>query len=110
MGQGVAADFGQGSGEFDSGGSAADDHKIKRFAGDPPADGLAFGQFEGQQNAAADFERVFDGLEAGSESFPFVVAEIGVAGAGGDDQGIVRNFLASFSAASAPRGVRGRSP
>ncbi len=55
--------------------------------------GAAFGEFEGQQNAAADFERVLDGLEAGRESFPFVVAEIGVAGAGGDDEGIVRNLL-----------------
>ena len=60
-----------------------------RFAGGGPA----FREFERQQNAAADFERVLDGLEAGRESLPFVVAEIGVAGAGGNDQVIVGNFL-----------------
>ena len=63
--------------------------RIVSFAGS----GLPLGQFEGQQNAAADFERVLDGLESGRESFPLVVAEIGVAGAGGDDERIVRNFL-----------------
>src|SRR5580698_7403854 len=52
-----------------------------------------FGKFEGQQNATADFDRVLDSLQAGGESFPFVVAEIGVAGSGGDNEGIVRNCL-----------------
>ena len=57
-----------------------------------PAAAVAFGEFEGQQHAAANFERIFNGLEAGSEWFPFVVAEVGVAGARGDDQVIIGNF------------------
>ena len=113
VGEGVTADFGEGSGEFDSGGAGADDHEVQRIASFAGS-GAAFGKFKGEQNAAADFERVLDGLEAGRESFPFVVAEIGVAGAGGDDEGIVGNFLIIVCASScslrfAPRGVRGRS-
>ena len=44
---------------------------------------LALRQFEGQEHAAADFKRVFDGLEAGGIGLPFVVAEVTVGGAGG---------------------------
>src|ERR1700693_5856570 len=88
--EGVTADFGEGSGEFDSGGACAYDHEVQRivtFAGS----GTPFGEFEGEQNAAADFERVLDGLEAGRERLPLVVAEVGVAGAGGDNERVVGN-------------------
>jgi hypothetical protein len=88
----VAADFGEGSGEFDSSGTGTDDHEVQRIAGFAGR-GLALCKFEGQQNAAADFECVLDRLETRRESLPFVVAEIGVAGASGDDEGIVGNFL-----------------
>ncbi len=92
VGEGVPADLGEGSGEFDSGGSGADDHEVQRIAGFTGR-GAAFREFEGEQNSAADFERVLDGLEAGRESLPFVVAEVGVAGAGGDDEVVVRDLL-----------------
>jgi len=50
---------------------------------------LALGQFEGQQNAAADFESVFDGLQTGRQRLPFRVAKVSMGGAGGDDQEVV---------------------
>ena len=53
---------------------------------------LALGAFEGQQQAAADLGGVLDGLQAGRDGFPLVVAEIVVGGAGGDDQRVVGHF------------------
>jgi hypothetical protein len=47
---------------------------------------LSFGQFKGKQNAAADFESVLDGLEAGRERFPIVMPEVGVGGSCGEDE------------------------
>ena len=41
--------------------------------------GLALGRLEGEQDAAPDLQRVLDGLEAGRELRPLVVAEVGVA-------------------------------
>src|ERR1700730_12933173 len=82
VGESVAADFGESSSEFDSGGSAADDHEVQRltaFAGG----GAAFGEFKGKQDAAADFEGVFDSFEAGRERLPFIMSEVSMAGAGG---------------------------
>ena len=46
--------------------------------------GAAFGQFESEQDAAADFDRVLDSFETRRKSFPFVMAEVGVPGAGSD--------------------------
>ena len=51
--------------------------------------GLALGALEGEQHPAADLERVLQALEPGRERLPFVVAEVGVAGAGGDDEIVV---------------------
>jgi hypothetical protein len=44
--------------------------------------GLALRALEGEQNAAADCRRVFEGLQARGEGLPIVVAEIGVPRAG----------------------------
>ena len=41
--------------------------------------GLSLGALEGQQNAAADLERIVDILEPGGERLPFVVSEVGMA-------------------------------
>jgi hypothetical protein len=67
-------DVGDGAGEFDAGGAAADDDEVEGWV---PAvlDHLALGQFEGEQHAAADFRGVFDGFEAGSERRPLVLAK-----------------------------------
>ena len=84
----VAPDLGHRAGHLDAGRAAADDDE-----GQPgvPADrvGLALGALERQQHAAADLQRVLEALEPGRERLPLVVAEVGVAGAGGDDQVVV---------------------
>src|SRR6516165_10835316 len=46
-------------------------------------------QFEGQQNAAADLQCVFNGLKAGGEYLPIVMPEVGMAGASRNDHIIV---------------------
>ena len=51
--------------------------------------GFALGQFVRQQNAAANLQRIFNGLQAGCQRLPFIVSEIGVHRAGGDDQIVV---------------------
>ena len=94
VGQGVAADFGQSAGQFDSRRAAADNHEVewrRAFAGG----GLALGQFEGEQHAAADFQRIFNRLESGSKGLPLVVSEVGVGGACGHDQVVVGEVEAS---------------
>ena len=50
---------------------------------------LALGQFEGQQNTAADFQRVFNRLQTGRQRLPFFVTKISVGRPGGDDQIVV---------------------
>ena len=82
-------DVANGAGQLDAGGAAADDDEVERRM---PAVflHLALGQFKGKQNAAANFEGVLDGLEAGRERFPIVMAEIGVGGSGGEDEVVVR--------------------
>src|ERR1700689_3351187 len=92
--QSVAADFRKSPGQFNSRRSGANHHKLQRVTA-LAGKGAAFGEFEGQQNAATDFERVLDGLESRGQSFPFIVTKVGVAGAGGDEPGVVRNFLIS---------------
>ena len=59
---------------------------------DSPVSGLPLRQFKSEQHAAANFERVFNGLQAGSERLPVVVSEVGVARARGDDEVVVRNL------------------
>ena len=49
---------------------------------------------EGAQNPASQLERVVDGLHAGREFGEMVVAEVGLAGARGDDQAVVGGFVA----------------
>src|SRR5262249_25574513 len=47
------------------------------------------GGLEGPEDAAADFERVVQVFQAGCEGRPFVVAEVRLTGAGGEDEVIV---------------------
>ena len=62
-------DIADGAGKFDTGGAAADDDEVERRM---PAMllHLALGQFEGEQDAAADLDGVFDALQAGSITAP----------------------------------------
>ncbi len=82
----VVRDLSQSASEFDAGGAASDDHKLKRGSV-LSARGfvLALGEFEGQQNAAADFKRVFNRLQTRRQRLPFRMTEVGVGCAGGDD-------------------------
>ena len=62
-------DVADGAGQFDAGGPAADDDKIQRRM---PAvlPHLPLGQFKGQQHAPANFDGVFNGLEARAPAAP----------------------------------------
>jgi hypothetical protein len=91
-GQRMAADFGEGSGEFDSRWASSYNYKVQGIVAFT-RDSAAFRKFECQQNTTANFESVLNRLKAWSKRFPFLVAEIGVAGSGGDDKRIVRNVL-----------------
>src|SRR5579863_2995156 len=84
----VVRDFAESAGEFDARWAGADDDESEAGA-DFFGIGFALGGFESKQDAAAHVGGVFDGLQAGSELFPIVVAEILVAGAGGDDERVV---------------------
>ncbi len=56
--------------------------------------GGKFGPFEGQKQAAPDRCCIFQRLEAGGGTLPFVVTEIGVTRAGGQHQRIEADHLA----------------
>ena len=51
--------------------------------------GFTLGGFEREQNPAPDFQRIVQRLETGRARRPFRVAEIGVRGAGRDDEVVV---------------------
>jgi hypothetical protein len=92
MCQNVTRDFRQYAGEFHAGGASAHDDEVQRVvagAGKSPP----FGQFKRKQNAAADFESVFDGLQARCVGLPVVVTEVGVRGAGSDHEIVVGKLL-----------------
>ena len=76
------------AGKFDAGGASADDYKIQRLVRHAGSC-LALREFKGQQDPAANFQRVFNGLEARSKGLPVVMAEVGVGGSGGHHQIIV---------------------
>ena len=73
-----ASDLRQCSCQLHSRGSAADHDEAQRlmFASNRS---LPLRQFEGQQHATTNLQRIFDGLQAGSKRLPFVVSKIGVA-------------------------------
>ena len=57
-------------------------------------DHLALCQFKSQQHLAADFSSVFDGLQAGGERSPLVLAEVRMGCTGGEDEIVVRELSA----------------
>src|ERR1700728_2022473 len=86
-----ARDVADRSGKFDASGAAADDDEIERMMGSG-LQHFALGEFEGEEDAAANLDRVLDGFEAGSEGLPLVVSEVGVGGAGGEHEVVVGHF------------------
>ena len=88
IGQNAARNLSQGAGQLDPGRATAHNHEIELHLA-RAAGRVTFGQLKRQQDAAADFNGVFNGLETRRQGLPFVVAEIGVAGAGGHDQIVV---------------------
>ena len=85
--------FGNGAGEFDAGRTGADDDEgQKRRA--PLRIGFALGAFEGHQNTPPQRGGVFQRLQAGRERLPFVMAEISMAGAGGENERVIGQGVA----------------
>ena len=101
MAQRIVGDFGQGSGEFDAGGTRTDDHKRQPTAASFGIR-LALGGFERVEDLMTDASGVFERLETRRDGLPRVfVAEIEMTGSCGDDQRIVRNiaFVQNHAAA-----------
>ena len=75
-------------GDLDPGRAAADDDE-----GEPPPPllrvALELGHLEGPEDPAPQLERVVDRLHSGRPARELVVAEVGLPGAGGDDQAVV---------------------
>jgi hypothetical protein len=91
----VVRELGNGAGKFDAGGARADDReRQQRIA----SYGIAFalGALEGDQNVPSQRGRIFQRLQARRELLPFVMAEISVAHAGGENQRVVRHGVAAF--------------
>ncbi|KAG1270542.1 hypothetical protein G6F66_013790 [Rhizopus arrhizus] len=84
----MPSDLGQRAGQFDTGGAAADD-------GEPQPGGrfcrvrFGLGTLERQQQFAAQGDGIVQGFQAGRSIGPLVVAEVGVGGAGGQQQAVV---------------------
>ena len=91
--QRVVGQFGDLPGHFDAGRAGADDGEGQQLPA-PLRIAGPFGLLERAQDPAPQLERVVDRLHAGREFGEVVVAEVGLAGAGGDDQGVVRGFVA----------------
>lgn len=84
-----ASNFGERAGEFHASGTGTDDDKRQ------PSAGLGFGAgafrtFEGVEKFVTNGGGFLNGLEAGSEGAPGVVAVVGSLRTSGDNEGIVR--------------------
>jgi hypothetical protein len=87
----VACNFRQCAGQFHASGAAADHHEIEPRLS---LRGILFtlGAFECDQYATANGEGVFQRLQPRRIAFPLVMSEVGMRGAGGDDQGVIGQF------------------
>ena len=81
----------QGPGQFHSGGTAPTTTKLSCTCSFSSL-ACALRQFKRKQHPPPDFQRIFDGLQAGRKRLPLVVAEIGVTRSRGHDQIVVRNL------------------
>ena len=91
--QRVLRQFGDGAGKLDAGRAGADDDEGQQRRA-PLRIGLALGALEGEQDAPPQRGGVLQRLQAGRERLPFVMAEIGVARAGREDQRVVGQRVA----------------
>ena len=87
-------DVADGAGDFDAGGSPADDDEVQ-FGVGAGFHHFALGQFKGEQDAAANFGCILNGFEAGRVLGPVVLAEVGVGGAGAQDEVVVFHHCAA---------------
>ena len=83
--QRVMRQFGDGAGELDAGRPRSDDHEGEPLRAPLRID-LPFRLLEGREDAAPDARRILQRLHARRIGLPFVMAEIGMAGAGREDQ------------------------
>src|SRR5579872_1303631 len=91
VGQYLVRDLRQCSGKLNARWTTAYDHEVQRkmrFA----TESLLLSQFKSKQYAAADLEGIFDGLQAGRVRLPIIVAKVGMAGSGGDDEVVIRHI------------------
>ena len=86
--QRVTRDFGDRARHFHAGRSASNDDERHRCFTRSFVRNF-FGVFERHQNAAPNFNRVFQALQTGGESFPFRVSKIGMPRAGRENEIIV---------------------
>ena len=84
----VAPDLGDLARHLDSGGAGAD-HDEGQELGPAIGVGLELGRLEGLQDLPADRQRALQRLQLGRVLLPFIVAEVGVLRAAGDDQRVV---------------------
>ena len=89
----LARQLGDGAGELDAGRPAADDDEGQQLAAQDRI--LAdLRLLEGGEDAGADLGGVADRLQAGRRILPVVMAEIGMARAGRDDEVVVGDAAA----------------
>ena len=88
----VVRDLGDLAGHLDPGRPGADDHE-RQVRGLALGIGLELGRLERLEDLAADRQRALQRLQLGRVPLPFVVAEVGVLRAAGDDQRVVRERL-----------------
>ena len=95
---------GDGAGHFDAGRAGADDDERQQRRA-PRRIGLALGALEGDEDAPPQRGGVLQRLQARRERLPFVMAEIGVARAGGEHQRVVGQGIAVIEQHALARGV-----
>ena len=84
------------AGHLHAGRAGAHDHEGQQVVDVVAAVGAELGHLEGAEDAAAQLEGVVDALHARGVLGEVVVAEVGLRGAGGDDEGVVlRDGLAA---------------
>ena len=107
--QRVLRELGDGAREFDAGRAGADNHEGQQRRASQRI-GLALGAFEGDQDAAPQRGGVLECFQAGRERLPFVMAEIGVTRAGGENQRVIGQRVAVIEqhALALPRRRRSR--
>src|SRR3954465_1373417 len=93
----LAGDLGKRAGEVDTRGTPSDNDEREQAALCRGI-GLAFGSLECQQHLPSNLERIVERLEPWRPARPIGVPEVGVRGAGCDDQVVVVNSSLAFAA------------